>query len=131
VIRAKAPTYRKQHSFAANALGRSDGSEQVRYWSLCSVVATRPVDCLRDENVIVDDRGFFDVVIAPACPVAGYRNCLRAGRSDSGNTFYRNTLPSESFYNEHGPRECPAGHESVFCGDYAPKARYVPRDCAG
>ncbi|MEX2196247.1 MAG: hypothetical protein WD844_13255 [Thermoleophilaceae bacterium] len=128
VLAAKAPSYRSGGA-AVNDLGRADGSEQVRYWSVCTVQNTRPVECLRDERVQVDADGFFRIVVAPACPVAGYSNCLRGGVTPSvnnGNINYRNLLAAGSFANERGPHECPAG-VSQFCGDYALQARYVLR----
>lgn len=132
VLRAKAPTYRAQHAEAANELGVGDGSEQVRYWSLCTTQATRPVDCIRDEQVPVDADGFFDVVLSPVCPVAGHRVCLRTGATSAagaaavGVLLYRNTLASPAFYNDDGPAVCPAT-PSMFCGDHALQAWYVPR----
>lgn len=132
VVRAKAPTYRAQHADSANSLGRGDRSEQVRYWSLCTTQATRSVDCVRDEQVPVDQDGYFEVVLSPTCPVEGYRVCLRTGLSSAagpaavGTLLYRNTLAHPAFYNENGPTECPAG-PSMFCGDYALVARYTAR----
>lgn len=131
-LAALAPTYRSQHDIAANGLGVDDGSEQVRYWSLCTTQATRPVDCLRDENVVLDEGGFFRAVISPTCPVEGYANCLRSGALGAtggaavGTLIYRNTAAADSFYNDDGPRTCPSP-DTMFCGDYALSARYVPR----
>lgn len=132
VLRAKAPTYRAQHPGSANVLGRGDRSEQVRYWSLCTTQLTRPVDCIRDEQVRLDPEGFFEVVLAPVCPVQGYRVCLRtgvasaAGAAAVGTLLYRNTLANEAFYNESGPSGCPPG-PSMFCGEHALVARYTAR----
>jgi hypothetical protein len=137
VLRAKAPTYRRQHATAANALGVGDGTEQVRYWSVCATQASRPVDCIRDEDVAVDVDGFFRIIVSPACPVAGYDNCLRGGITAAAGLggapllLYRNTLPRDDFSNERGPNLCKPGEENtVFCGDYTPVASYVSRDCA-
>lgn len=133
VFRAKAPTYRHQWANPLNEAGRSDATEQTRYWSLCSTHLLRTVDCLRDERVKLDANGFFTVIVAPRCPVAGYANCLRAGvTSRAGNAavgtlFYRNLLAGQDFANEAGPKICPPGRESEFCGDYAVTAKYVPR----
>lgn len=130
VMTAKAPTYRKQHDTAANANGVDDGTEQVRYWSLCTTQESRPVDCLRDENVVLAGDGSFDVVIAPDC--TGLPNCLRAGKLSTagqaavGILLYRNLLASDGFFNPKGPAECPAG-ETMFCGDYALVAHYLAR----
>lgn len=132
VLRAKAPTYRAQSPVPANDRGRSDGSEQVRYWSLCTTQATRPADCVRDERVVLDEEGFFDVVVSPTCPVAGHRTCLRSGALSAAgpaaiaSLLYRNTIASESFFNEDGPRVCP-DPDTMFCGDYALRVHYAPR----
>lgn len=129
VVRAKAPTYRAQHEDARNSAGRSDGSEQVRYWSVCATAALRTMDCLRDEQVALSGEDYFTIVVAPSCPVAGYVNCLRAGPIAylrNGNVVYRNQLAREGFANERGPAECPS-EESQFCGEYALTGRYVTR----
>lgn len=136
-LRAKAPTFRKQHDTpTAELIGRSDGSEQTRYWSLCTTQETRPVDCVKDEDVVIDPAtGFFDVIVAPTCPQDGYANCLRAGITGATGAgavnilLYRNLLASESFANEKGPdaAECAEKPESQFCGDYALQAHYVTR----
>lgn len=131
VLRAKAPTYRTQSATPANDRGRADGSEQVRYWSLCTTQATRPVDCVRDENVELDEDGFFEIVLSPSCPTAGYATCLRTGALSAGGSpqsslIYRNNLASESFYNDRGPALCPNA-ETMFCGDYSLRAHYVAR----
>ncbi|MGH7819894.1 MAG: hypothetical protein ACREQ9_08985 [Candidatus Binatia bacterium] len=138
VLRAKAPTYRKQHDEAENDLGVGDGTEQVRYWSVCATQETRPVDCVRDENVLLDQDGFFRIIVAPECPVAGYHNCLRGGITSVSGLggapllLYRNTLPRDDFSNERGPNVCHLGEENtVFCGEYTPVATYVPRNCSG
>jgi hypothetical protein len=131
VVRAKAPTYRAQSPTPANSNGRGDGSEQVRYWSLCTTQGTRPVDCVRDENVPLDTSGYLEVVLSPSCPVAGHQTCLRTGvlsatGSPASSLIYRNNLASASFYNELGPGVCPSP-ETMFCGEYKPLAHYVAR----
>lgn len=133
-LTSRGPRYRRQHETAANDLGATGDQVQVRYWSLCTTQATRPVDCLRDENVVVDEDGDFTVVIAPTCPTAGYANCLRsgalgvAGGASAGPLLllYRNTLAAPAFSNDAGPKVCPEG-TTMFCGDYALEARYVAR----
>jgi len=135
VLRAKAPTYREQHA-PKNGWAVSDGSEQVRYWSVCTTQEAHPVDCVRDENVLADpdDPSSFTVIVSPTCPVEGYANCLRAGVTSvtavGGAPFilYRNTLPSDAFYNDQGPLNCP-NDASVFCGPYFLAPSYVARDC--
>lgn len=128
VVRAKGPTFRSQQN-AGHPLARADGSEQVRYWSLCTTQGTRPVDCLRDENVAVGADGYFEIVIAPGCPVAGFANCMRGGVTtnlSNGNLLYRNLLARAEFANADGPHVCP-DPPSQFCGEYALTAHYIAR----
>ena len=136
-LTAKAPIYRCQHKDPINPGCSKNGKEQVRYWSLCSTQLTRTVDCIRDENVVVDRDGNFTVIIAPQCPVSGYppQNCLRSGLVASTGSFaaapfllYRNTLPAPNFANQYGPVNCP-NQSSVFCGPYGLQPSYVSRSC--
>ncbi len=145
VMSGRAPTYRRQREDAVNDLGRSDGSEQTRYWSLCSTAFTRPMACLRDEEVQVDAGGYFDVVIAPQCPIPGYRNCLISGPSvfegdvaeflgnnlqfapAAGIAVYRNLIAAPDFASATSPVNCPPDRVAQFCDEYALQVRYVPR----
>jgi hypothetical protein len=116
VITGMAPTYRAQSAAPANHLGRRNGTEQVRYWSLCTEVKDGvTVACLRDEQVAIPAGSHrFVVVVAPACPVAGYRNCLPAGLQPiQVEALYRNLLPAAGF--------------EPFTGAYRPIGRYVNR----
>jgi hypothetical protein len=118
VVRAKAPTYRAQFPDPANSLGRSDGSEQVRYWSVCTNSAlTRYVDCLRDEDIAIPEgEDEFEVAVSPSCPVPGYANCLLAG--NEGIEFavvYRNQYASPSFAGEQ------------LSGEWTYRGEYVAR----
>jgi hypothetical protein len=149
VMSARAPTYRAQRDDPQNDLGRSDGSEQTRYWSLCSTAFTRPMGCLRDEEVHVNADGYFDVVIAPRCPVPGYRNCLISGPSvfegdvadflgnnpqfspqppgAPGIAVYRNLIAAPAFASATSPINCPPDRVAQFCGEYGLQVQYVPR----
>jgi hypothetical protein len=116
VITGMAPTYRAQSPTPANHLGRRRGAEQVRYWSLCTEVKDGvTVACLRDEQVVIPAGSHrFVIVVAPACPVAGYRNCLPAGLQPiQVGLLYRNLLPAAGF--------------EPFTGAYRPVGRYVDR----
>lgn len=115
----------------------------VRYWSICSTTGTRAIDCLRDENVILEPNGTFRVIISPSCPVPGVANCLRAGIASAAGgasgplMLYRNSFANDTFFNERGPEIHPDGCEDeeaennkmMFCGDYKLRASYVKRDC--
>lgn len=147
-VTARAPTYRVQHRRRANRLARSDGSEQVRYWSVCSTAFTRPIDCIRDEEMPLGRRGHFNVIVSPSCPVRGFAACLRSGPnvfegpvrdllgdgawSGFGNAVIaRNLLAGRRFANRAGPARCPAGRPSQFCGAYALRIEYLPRPTSG
>ena len=119
VISAQAPTYQEDSFPRANDLGRpADGAPQVRYWSLCIVLTGLHTGaCLRDEQIRFpagSDR--FTVIISPACPVAGYLNCLTAGPQPlQVSLAYRFLLPG------------PAFAAQAFHGPYALTATYVKR----
>jgi len=141
LIRARAPTHRDSRARRRR--------EQVRYWSICTFQLSRPVDCRRDEEVALGPQRRFTIIVAPACPVRGYANCLRAGAIGGpagpaattgartggpvgqagqvpNTVVVRNLLASPAFANEAGPRVCPRA-PSQFCGAYLPRADYVPR----
>jgi hypothetical protein len=119
VVTAKAPTYQTDSNPKANDLARTaDQHPQVRYWSLCTTLKGRHTgDCLRDEQVsIPTGRDNFTVIVSPACPVAGYANCLLAGPGPLQSSLaYRNLLPSASF------------KPIAFTGQYRMTATYVAR----
>jgi hypothetical protein len=118
VISAKAPTYQSDSFHAVNSLGRrSSQNPQTRYWSVCVVLTGRATgDCLRDEQVHVNASGRFTIVVAPACPVARFRNCLVAGpEAIQVGLAYRNLLPSRLFASQ------------AFKGPYALTGNYVAR----
>jgi hypothetical protein len=118
VVSATAPTFQSGGP-SENDLGRSaDRSPQVRYWSLCTdFVGGYTGACLRDQQIHLSkgtDR--FVVVVAPACPVAGYANCLPAGPQPLQRALlYRNLLPSARFAAQ------------AFKGPYGLTATYVAR----
>jgi hypothetical protein len=116
VVTGTAPTYRHQAADPANDRGVTDGTQQVRYWSLCTEAQQGlTVACLRDEQIAIPpgtDR--FVAIVAPSCPVAGYANCLPAGlRAVQNELLYRNLLPSAGFV--------------PFAGSYALSGSYIVR----
>lgn|GEM_PF-1285494 len=119
VVSARAPTYQTDTFHPVNNLARpASQSPQVRYWSLCIVLqGLHTGDCLRDEEVHLDPgTRKFTAIVAPTCPMAGYRNCLTAGPQPlQVSLAYRYVLPSRSF------------KPLAFRGPYAMTARYVAR----
>jgi hypothetical protein len=118
VVSAVAPTYRSDSSGSRNDLGRAAGKAQVRYWSLCMVLdGLHTGNCLRDSQIRFP-RGSrrFTAIVAPECPVAGYRNCLVAGPEPlQVSVAYRLLLPAKSF------------EPKAFQGRYGMTAGYVAR----
>jgi hypothetical protein len=118
VVTAKAPTYQNDTFPHANHLNRSPSAHpDVRYWSVCVQYPNRYTgSCLRDEQIKIARTGDFTVIVAPTCPVHGYRNCLPSGPvSLAKGLLLRNMLPSKGFTTK------------VFSGAYALQAHYVAR----
>jgi hypothetical protein len=119
VVSAQAPTYQQDSFPRANDLARPAAlAPQVRYWSLCIVLTGLHTGaCLRDAQIRFpagSDR--FTAIISPACPVAGYLNCLIAGPQPlQVSLAYRFLLPD------------PAFAAQAFRGPYALTATYVKR----
>lgn len=135
LIRAKAPTTPET----------ADGSErmedgQLRYWSVCSnqsFVNTRVNDCLYDEEIPRDPRGYFTVVVSR--PEDRPRNATSAcgigwlpmaedgdGMFDEDVTIVqlRHMLPAADFAHSIDRIERQDQMESVL-GEYMPRTRYL------
>jgi len=101
VVSATAPSYRSNSPHPANDLARrSNAPAQVRYWSLCvDLKGNHTETCLRDEQIHLETgTARFKVILAPACPVRGYANCLPAGPEPLQDTVAaRNLLPTAAF----------------------------------
>lgn len=121
VLRFRAPSYRRSAwgGRPRNDLARRNGGEQLRYWSICTykVNILHESGCMRDSLFRVGRNGRVTAVVAPRCPVRGFRNCLATGSTSFPDfaIVVRNTLPSGAF----------AGRQ--LRGDYAMRARYVRR----
>jgi len=118
IVSAEAPTYATDSFAHLNNLNRpASKSPDVRYWSLCvDFVGNYTGACLRDEQIHVTADHRFTVVVAPACPVAGYVNCIPSGPVPLARALlYRTMLPTKSF------------HAHVFSGPYSLTATYVAR----
>ncbi len=76
---------------------------QVRYWSLCSDefhAPHRAVSCLADQDAKLGADGYYNIIIAPSTPPAGYEaefNYLPWGADAFGEPIYRQLLANPSF----------------------------------
>ncbi|HZR34425.1 MAG TPA: hypothetical protein VFA75_03540 [Nevskia sp.] len=92
LFRARAP---------ASAIGGA--APQVRYWSLCSDefhAPHRAVSCLADQDARLGADGYYNVVMAPSAPPAGYEaefNYLPWGADAFGEPIYRQLLADPAF----------------------------------
>lgn len=115
------------------------GEGQVRYWSLCqneSPVTTRGAGCLHDEQVPVDDRGRYTIVVGrpedrpdsatAECGVAWLDWGTGDGvdRPEAGTLILRQLLASPAF-DEAIDRVPAPGQEQATMGPYLPEGRYV------
>ncbi len=116
------------------------GSDEVRYWSLCkneSFATTRVVACLYDEQVPVDSKGFYTIVVslprdrpanaAPRCGVA-WLDWGTTGdgvdRPTAGSLLMRHLLPAPSFKHAFQNVMTPGTEEQVL-GPYLPRGTYM------
>ena len=96
-FRAKAPT------FPGTRGAETMGSGEVRYWSVCSndFLTTRVLACLADEDVAVDDDGWFTVVVSDRArrprTLRATDNWLPAGPFPFFHVLYRHLLPDPAF----------------------------------
>ena len=127
VLRARAPSYRTQPATAF-------GSEDLRYWSVCQneFATQRYVACARDEQVALDDTGFFTIVVSdadqrPANAVAANGIAwLPWGAYPDGLLIYRQLLASPAF--APAIKNVPAGTAPAqIMGDYLPRGVYCTR----
>jgi len=128
VFRAKAPTFKDQE-------GVEFSDEQLRYWSICSneVASQRYFDCVRDDETVVDENGYFTIVISDPQdqPVNAIEdngiNWMGWGPYIDVAVVYRHMLPS-SFFNE-SVHDVERGQriEDVM-GEYAPQTAYCTTD---
>ena len=132
VLHGKAPTY------AATYPGASvmPSGEQLRYWSFCQndPYNQRYIACLRDDQVKVDDAGFYTIVVStpankPSCASKKNSNVnwLPWGPQPWGSLILRHMLPDPGFSQaiqnasfDLGRTIPPPGS----MGDYYPSARY-------
>lgn len=134
VLRGKMPTTPKTHD--ADPLM---GQGQLRYWSLCSnqgFVNTRVNDCVYDEQVPLDQDGFYTIVLSRAAdrPRNAIAECGIAwlpmaddgdGAVDEDVTVVqiRNMLASPDF--AQAIQRVEPGMEQQIMGPYLPRAFYT------
>jgi hypothetical protein len=113
VIHAKAPTF-------------GISGKQLRYWSFCQndPYNQRYIACLRDDQVKLDKRGWFTIVVSrpsdrPACA----KNWIAWGPQPWGTLIYRHMLPAPGF--SGAIQRASYGTEQQSMGDYYPSVRYV------
>ena len=137
VLRGKLPTTPKTWNGDARM-----GTGQLRYWSICqneSLATTVTPDCLFDEQLKVDRKGFFTIVTSrpedrPAnatvkCGV-NYLPWPRrgdgAGHLDDGRLLLRNMLPEAGFAQAIQNTKAP-GDEAKVMGAFFPKSTYTSK----
>ena len=124
VVRARAPSWR-------GAAGVPWGGEQLRYWSICQneFLTQRFVDCARDEEVALDESGFFTVMVTDPADRPTWANAdngitwLPWGPFPDGLIIYRHMLPDPGF--DQAIQNVPQGTEPAgIMGDYLPIGAY-------
>jgi hypothetical protein len=135
VLRGKMPTTPK--TLAGEPVM---GAGQLRYWSICSnqsFANTRATSCLFDEQVPLDAKGYYTIVISreadrprnavAACGVAWLKladDGDGAGDPDAGVIQIRNMLADPAF-GQSIQAVSEIGTEKAVMGEYLPEARYM------
>jgi hypothetical protein len=102
---------------------------QLRYWSLCTANrTTQTYGCVNDENVAVDDNGYFTVAISTAAgrPSNATAACgiswLPWGVDLKGIAYMRNMMASPDF--AQSVQHASYGTEKQVLGEYYPVGTY-------
>jgi hypothetical protein len=106
------------------------GTGQLRYWSMCSNMSTTQyLACVKDDDVALDRRGYYTIVISTAAnrPATANPACgiewLPKGPLPSAPIILRNMLPDPKF--KHAIQDVPAqGKEQATLGPYYPLGYY-------
>ncbi|HTD04115.1 hypothetical protein [Undibacterium sp.] len=138
VLRAKAPTTPRTYRNAVTM-----PAAQLRYWSICKYrsLADTAVDaCLYDEQVPVDQQGYYTIAVSKADvrPANASDACGVAwldwgsagdgiGNPSGGFLAYRHMMPSPDFYPHSLFATKKPGDEMDVLGEYFPKANYMSR----
>lgn len=118
ILRGKAPLH-----------ATGPGTPQVRYWSICSDTYHKPyavVQCVDDQQAILDSDGYYNVIISPNTPPSGYSsayNYLAWGDDEFGEPIYRQLLADSSFTQSIKANKL-SPLPAVTMGDYYPEATY-------
>ncbi len=124
VLRGKAPTYRGD----PRTVG---GVEDMRYWSICQneFVTQRYVACVADHQALLDDEGYYTVVVSdeadrPSNALAENAiNWLPWGPFPDGLLIYRHMLPAAHF--APAIQNVPKGTDPLeIMGDYLAVGAY-------
>jgi hypothetical protein len=87
----------------APAFATGGQTPQVRYWSICSDefhAPRRVVQCLADKDARIGSDGYYNVIVAPNTPPAGYETVydyLPWGGDAFGEPIYRQLLADPGF----------------------------------
>jgi hypothetical protein len=127
VFRGRAPTFAATYPSAPVM----PGATQLRYWSFCQndPIDQRYVGCRRDDQVRVDKRGNYTIVVSQPgdWPATAQRRCHTAswipwGPQPHGVMIYRHMLPEPSF--AQAIQNVSYGSEQTQMGAYYPTGRY-------
>ncbi|MEX2196249.1 MAG: hypothetical protein WD844_13265 [Thermoleophilaceae bacterium] len=110
------------------------GSGELRYWSICENErhSTRFVACLADEDFVLDETGWFTLVVSSPAqrPANARRECgvnwLPWGASPETLLILRHMLPAPGFSHAIQRVERP-GDEDRVVGDYLPGGQHTSR----
>lgn len=125
VFHGKAPTTPQTYPATATTMG----SGQVRYWSMCvNTTTTQYTGCVKDDDVKLDSRGYYTIVISNAANEPTTATCpgiewLPKGPTPSAPVILRNMLPAPTF--AHAIQRIPSqGQEQATLGPYYPQGYY-------
>ena len=128
LLRGRAPSF-------TDSLSLVGGVEDLRFWSVCQneFVTQRYVACMADHQAVVDEQGFFTVVVSdeadrPATAIeANHINWLPWGPFPDGLLIYRHMLPSAHF--SQAIQNVPKGTAPAdIMGDYLAVGAYCKRE---
>ena len=119
VIRGRAPTF----ADTRNGAPVMPAGVQLRFWSFCQndPVTQRYVDCLADDQVVLNADGTYEIVVSPERPACA-KNWIAWGPQPQGVLIYRHMLPDPGF--AQAIQNVEYGREAEQMGEYYPTAEY-------